>query len=178
MRFGFFIDYNLLMDLSKIFAGLNQGIKIASEMKGNGGKITPEVVLSILFDRRLSTFQSFSESFMGHTLKSRKDLPALSNRREFRFYSGPNRLRGYYYPVQKPKALIVCCHGLAGMADDNFSLCIDYFVRHGYSAIALDLTASGESEGLSISGLQQGPLDINAVEKVIRRGNESPFPQR
>lgn len=160
------------MDLMKILSGINQGAKIVSEMKDNGGKVTPELVLSILFDRRLSSYESYVESFNGHIQKSRKDLPALAKRKEFHFYSGQNRLKGYLYPAKKPKALIICCHGLAGMADDNFSLCIDYFVRHGYAAIALDLTASGESGGLGITGLQQGPMDINALEKGIHANPE------
>ncbi|MBP5216346.1 MAG: alpha/beta hydrolase [Bacilli bacterium] len=160
------------MDLMKILSGLNQGAKIVSEMNDSGGKVTPELVLSILFDRRLSSQESYMESFAGHIQKSRKDLPALANRKEFHFYSGQTRLKGYFYPVKNPKAVVVCCHGLAGMADDNFSLCIDYFVRRGYAAIALDLTASGESGGLGVSGLQQGPLDINALEREIHANSE------
>ena len=160
------------MDLSKLLSSINMGVKIAQELRNNDGKPTPDLILFPLFDRRLSTWSSYKDGIFGHIQKCRDDLPSLRNRKEFHFLSGSNRLKGYLYSVSSPKGLVLCCHGLNGMADDNFSLCIDYFVRHGYSAIALDLTASGESQGLGISGLQQGPFDVLALENVIQGSPE------
>ncbi len=160
------------MDFWKTAGKVHQGLKIAQGVKKANGLPSAEIAMSGFFDRRLSTVPSFLEGLYGHIQKSRDDLPRLAKRKTFHFPSGENTLQGYYYPAKNPKALVLCCHGLNGMADDNFSLCIDALLRRNYAVVALDLSASGRSSGLRISGLHQGALDVNALERYIANSRE------
>lgn len=77
-------------------------------------------------------------------------------------------LRGYLYRNGLSKGLVLYVHGIKGQADDYYAIGEDYFVRKGYDVFAIDLTASGRSEGMGIDGLHQSALDVKAAYEYIR----------
>ena len=155
------------MDPKKVLQGLYTGLNIADAYLKTGQKASPEVGLSAFFDRRFSDVDAWKENIRSMVYCSREDYPSLNEREIVAFQSGPNRLKGYLYRAPISKGLIVYVHGLAGMADDLYAVGEDYFLRHGFDVFAIDLTASGASEGHGIPGLHQSALDVAAASSYI-----------
>ena len=157
------------MDPKKVFQGLYTGLNIADAyQKGGYQAMTPEVGLSAFFDRRFSDASTLGTTIQGLIRLSRKDFPALANREEVYFYSGPNRLAGYIYRADVSRGVVLYVHGMAGMADDQYAIGQNYFLTHGYSVFAIDLTASGRSEGHGVPGLHQSALDVFSAIKYLQ----------
>ncbi len=127
------------------------------------------VATSIMFDRRMSSLESYDNSITKYYLKNRDDFPNLRDRKEVTFKSGKNKLVGYLYEVPYPKALILCAHGIRSLSDDYNAIYQSYFVSHGFNVLAIDLTASGRSQGSYIDGLHQSAFDIAAAIKFIKK---------
>ena len=89
-------------------------------------------------------------------------------REEFTFPSGENMLKGYYYPCERAKGLILVAHGFHAGADDYLPM-IQYFVKHGYAAVAFDYTGTYDSEGESLVGMCQSLLDVDAAINYINK---------
>ena len=111
---------------------------------------------------------SILEKYPNTVFKTRSDYPSLENRTEHVFKSGKNKLYGYYYDVIDEKGLIISSHGLNNLSDGSNAQMHDYFVNLGYDVFAIDLTASGRSEGHSTISLFQSAYDIkNAYQYLV-----------
>lgn len=151
------------MDLSKIARGL----KVASALMEDEGRITPDVILNGFFSGRFSDAKKYYESIDSLIEMNQRDFPDLAQRELVTFPSNKNRLQGYLYRKENPKGLILYVHGLKGMADDQYAMGIHEFLIRGYSVFAFDLTCSGRSGGLSIPGLQQSAIDVAAARSYL-----------
>ena len=127
------------MDLSKIARGL----KVASALMEDEGRITPDVILDGFFSGRFSDTKKYFESIHSLIEMNQRDFPDLAQRELVTFPSGKNILQGYLYHKENPKGLILYVHGLKGMADDQYAMGIHEFLVRGYSVFAFDLTCSG-----------------------------------
>lgn len=128
-----------------------------------GGYIACIAVNSSLFNRRLSNVGDLNE-FDSITCKTRDDYPALSKRLEIAFpSSNGNRLKGYFYSVSDPKGTFLLAHGLNDYSDGPISGISDFLIRQNYDVFAIDLSASGNSEGEGISSLAQGAYDVKSA---------------
>lgn len=87
-------------------------------------------------------------------------------REEMVFPSGENNLHGFLYGAQNEGPLIVFVHGI-GYSHETYLSCIVWFVNHGHTVFAPDLTASGKSEGNDRKGLIQSALDVDAALTYI-----------
>lgn len=156
------------MDPKKVIQGLFTGLNIADSYMKSGQKMSPEVGLSAFFDRRFSDIDNLEHDIRYYVYCCRKDYPLLQDREVVSFYSGRNLLKGYLYRTEGvSRGLVLCVHGMAGMADDFYALSQNYFLNHGYDVFAIDLTASGASEGHGIPGLHQSALDVAAASDYL-----------
>ena len=83
------------------------------------------------------------------------------------FTSNNNQiLRGYIYSntedISNKKALIVFSHGYLGTHTDYLDQ-INYFAQNNYLVLGYDNTGSGMSDGETLIGLAQSPLDLDAA---------------
>lgn len=157
------------MDGKKIMQGLFTWLNIGEAYdKAEGWLLDPGIAIAAVFSRRFSDERSFDKTVDSLIFLSRKDFPSLAEREEVRFPSGKNMLRGYLYRNELSKGLVLYVHGIKGQADDYYAIGEDYFVRKGYDVFAIDLTASGRSEGMGIDGLHQSALDVKAAYEYIR----------
>ena len=127
-----------------------------------------ETGIKAFFDRRFSSYSSYIGSLDSLIYKDQDDFPLLRKRKMLAIYEDNKRIVGYLYEVNNPRGLILCVHGLGGLADDYFAIIQNHFVEKGFDVLAIDLSASGRSDGLSIPGLQQSAFDVNAVERHIQ----------
>lgn len=155
------------MDPKKVLQGLYTGLNIADAYLKTGQKMSPEVGLSALFDRRFSDLEAWKHSIRSLVYCSRDDFPSLQEREVVSFLSGPNRLKGYLYRASVCRGVVLYVHGLSDMADGLYAVGEDYFLRHGFDVFAIDLTASGGSEGHGIPGLHQSALDVVAASTYL-----------
>ncbi|MCQ2742734.1 MAG: lysophospholipase [Bacilli bacterium] len=125
-----------------------------------------------IFDKRGSDPETFFKDDINRLRKTRKDYPALEHRKIAHFQSGDNKLTAYFYEVPKPKGIVVCVHGFTSMADGLDAAYQNYFVTHGWDVFAVDLTASGRSEGDSIIGMHQSAYDVAAALHFIHKTPE------
>ena len=89
------------------------------------------------------------------------------NREEFTFPSGEVSLKGYYYPSDNAKGILVLAHGFHAGADDYLPI-IEYFVNHSYSVFTYNVRATYESEGENQVGMCQSLVDIDNALKYIK----------
>lgn len=152
------------MDFAKFFTGL----KVATSVVENEGKLDQNVIMSAFFDRRMSTDKSFFDSINSLVMNSSLDYPDLKDYRVHEFTSGKNTLKGYlFHPEGISKGLILFVHGLGGSAFDWYAIPLQELLRRGFSIFAIELTASGSSGGFGIDGLHQSALDVsNAVNYI------------
>ncbi len=96
-------------------------------------------------------------------------------RREIRFQSGENTLRGNIYESRgitsgngerKPKGLIVFSHGIWS-GPEEYLMLITWFVDHGWDVFTYSYTAYNESEGNRAKGLPQSAIDLHAALTYI-----------
>lgn len=127
-----------------------------------GGYIASLFIPGAIFGHRLSRADE-EKSFASIVYYSRKDYPALSKRTVVAFPSGGNSLTGYFYQAKEAKGTFVFAHGIYGYADDETSMIQNALLEAGYSVFAIDLTASGASEGEGISSLAQGAYDVRSA---------------
>ena len=131
-----------------------------------GGLISSNIVLSNIFDKRMSNLETLLEPEY-KIYKNRDDYNSLNNRIEYDFYSDNNKLKGYYYKNNNSKGLVIACHGMTSQADGMDIAYQNYFFENNYSVFSFDLTAHGRSEGNSISGLHQAAYDVKACYDFI-----------
>lgn len=78
------------------------------------------------------------------------------------FPSGNKSLAGYYFPNDSARALVLVAHGLNSSAE-RFLPVIMWLLDHEYVVFAFDATASGDSEGDRMIGLEQMRFDTEAA---------------
>ncbi len=87
-------------------------------------------------------------------------------REEIGFFSGENRLQGYYYPASESKGLVVIVHGMKSGSDDYLPL-TEAMVKGGYSVFSYDMTGTYDSEGEDTVGMCQSLIDLDAALSFI-----------
>ncbi len=127
-----------------------------------GGYIAALIIPDAIFGHRLSKVDE-DKSFSTIVYYSQKDYPSLNNRIVVTFPSGGNNLTGYFYQANEAKGTFVFAHGIYGYADDETAMIQNAILEAGYSVFAIDLTASGRSEGEGISSLAQGAYDVQSA---------------
>lgn len=132
-----------------------------------GGYLAGLFVPSSIFSGRQSEKGKGEKSFASLTYDDRDDFPSLSFRKEVAFPSGGNSLKGYFYQAEEAKGTFLFAHGLHGHSDDATAMVQDWIYRQGFSVFAIDLTASGGSEGEGISSLAQGAYDVKAALEYL-----------
>lgn len=85
---------------------------------------------------------------------------------EMDFRSGNLRLRGYYYPAESAKALIVFSHGL-GAGQKQYMKEIASFVKRGFAVFAYDARGCEKSEGKGIEFFSNAVLDLKAALNFV-----------
>lgn len=139
----------------------------------------PNLVISAIFDGHRFTYEEFLLADEGTFFKSRNDFDSLSERKDYFFVSGENELCGHYYEADNPNGTVLVAHGLGQQADGKMALIENYFLNEGWNVFALDLTASGDSEGSSVLGLDQSAYDVaNAVDFICKEPTLSTFSDR
>lgn len=88
------------------------------------------------------------------------------SRERMYFYSGDNRLAGYYYPSEDPRGLVVLAHGIKSGSDDYLAL-TEAMCLGGYSVFTYDLTGTYDSEGDSTVGMCQSLIDLDRALNFI-----------
>jgi len=126
-----------------------------------------KAVIGSIFSGRLSTYVDLDSSMESRVYKFRKDYPAMASRELVSFLSGENRLQGYLYQNDSSDGLIIAAHGMDSMADGKESAYEDYFIEKGWNVLAVDLTASGASEGDEVGGLDQSAFDVKAALEYV-----------
>lgn len=98
--------------------------------------------------------------------KCSKEMREAHPRKTMQFVSHGHKLQGYYYPQKEARGLLVFTHGMKAGADSHLSF---LFALHdlGYAVFAYDLTGCHESEGVSLYGLPQAILDLEAAVKYL-----------
>ena len=61
------------------------------------------------------------------------------------------RLQGLYFPADRPRACVLLFHGYRSTGLRDFGLLIPYYHDSGFSVLAVDQRACGESEGTYIT---------------------------
>ena len=136
-----------------------------------GGYVAALIVPDAIFGNRLSTIND-EKSFSKIVYYSQKDYPDLSSRTEVTFPSGDHSLTGYFYQAKEAKGTFVFAHGIHGYADDETAMIQNSLLGAGYSVFAIDLTASGRSEGEGIKSLAQGAYDVEAALNYLFAQNQ------
>ena len=137
-----------------------------------GGVLTSYLVNFVIIKTSASSLDIL-EKYPNTIYKTRDDYPLLKNRTEHVFKSGKNKLYGYYYDVNDEKGLVISAHGLDNISDGSNAQMHNYFVNLGYDVFAIDLTASGKSEGYSTISLHQSALDIKNAYQYLLDNNLS-----
>jgi pimeloyl-ACP methyl ester carboxylesterase len=112
----------------------------------------------------------------GHRLerKTLQQQPVLEdfeglNEELIEFYSGENRLKGFFYNRKNKdnfKGIILVVHGY-GNFHENYLAEIDYFAEHSYLVFAYDGTGCGDSEGKNPKGYPQWVLDLKTAIDML-----------
>jgi len=133
----------------------------------SGGIVAGYIVTGILFDSRGSSNDDLYGSLSNYMFDMRDDFDVLNKRTVYTFKSGNNELFGYLYEPSSPKGLVITVHGIHAMADDYNAAYQAWFINHGYSVFAIDLTSHGRSDGDSIYGLHQSAYDVKAAYEYL-----------
>ena len=81
-------------------------------------------------------------------------------REEVSFKSGENTLKGFIYPADDEKGVIVFAHGI-GSGHELYMSLITRLIDCGWTVFAYDATGSGYSEGEGSKGLAQSVIDLD-----------------
>ena len=89
------------------------------------------------------------------------------SRTEFYYRANKSELKGYYYPAQNGKGLVVIAHGFHAGADDYLPM-IAYMVRRGYNVFAYDNTGTYDSKGEWVVGMCQALVDLDNTLSYLK----------
>lgn len=99
------------------------------------------------------------------------DYKERYTRKEVFFYSGKNRLQGYFYPANDPKGILVFAHGI-GAGHECYLRELLWMVDHGWTVFAYNATGTWNSEGDGTRGLVQSALDLDAALSYLEGQTE------
>ncbi|MBO6285794.1 MAG: alpha/beta hydrolase [Bacilli bacterium] len=132
-----------------------------------GGITAAFVVDGIVFERRGSD-ESKLKNVEYRLRYQREDYPSLATREVYSVPSNGNKLAGYFYKADPSKGVVITAHGMNSLSDGLDVAYQQWFRSQGYSVFALDLTASGRSEGTSMVGLHQSALDVQCAYNFLQ----------
>lgn len=132
-----------------------------------GGITAAFVVDGIVFERRGSD-ESKLKNVEYRLRYQREDYPSLATREVYSVPSNGNRLAGYFYKAEPSKGVVITAHGMNSLSDGLDVAYQQWFCSQGYSVFALDLTASGRSEGTSMVGLHRSALDVQCAYNFLQ----------
>ena len=135
-----------------------------------GGIVAASIVISNIFDHRGSNYSDLLLD-ENNIYKRIEEFDSFKNYEVYDFYSGKNRLKGYYHKIEDSKGLVISVHGMTSQAFNDDIEYQNYFVENGYSLFSIDLTASGNSEGKSMKGLHQSAYDVKACYDFLKNEN-------
>lgn len=103
-----------------------------------------------------------------------KDIAQKYPYEDVSFTIGDKTLRGHVYGGQNTQGLIVFRHGIFSQHQDYLAI-ITAMVDKGWKVFAYDAIGCGESDGDSVIGFAQSPLDVRAavryaVEQDLAKG--------
>ncbi len=155
------------MDIYKVLGKIRTGASLAEAFLDNNGIPSPAMALAALFDRRFTTLPSYLTSYHALVYRHQAEMPMLAKREQVRFPTSGHSLMGYLCHNPNPEGIVICVHGIFSLADNHNAVVQEYFLTHGFSVFAIDLSSSGQSEGTSIPGLHQSAIDIAAAEAYL-----------
>ena len=88
-------------------------------------------------------------------------------REEFFFPSDKVKLKGYFYPAEEEKGMVVFSHGLHTGCDDYLPI-IEYLVNNHYSVFGYNYKGTYESEGESTVGMCESLVDLDHALNYIK----------
>ena len=88
-------------------------------------------------------------------------------REDIYFDSNGYKLKGYYYPNNSDK-LIIICHGLRSGADDYIPF-INYFINNGFECFSFNYKGTYESEGDKTFGMSESLVDLDNAIRYINK---------
>lgn len=136
-----------------------------------GGTLAGLGVFHAVFDRRLSDLETLNKD--EYCLwKTQKDFSNLTERKIVNIKNGDHELTSYLYMVKDPKGIFISAHGMGSLADGEGSSYLSFLVENHFNVLALDLTASGRSEGDSMISLEQSRFDVLSAEDYIEAQEE------
>ena len=133
---------------------------------GVGGLIASAAVCHAIFGKRASSLSDL-DHFPSFYAK-RADIASLEKREDISFVSGENTLTGHLYRTDTPKGLVLAAHGMSSQSDGEDAEYQAWFLEEGYDVLAIDLTASGASEGKESKGLWQSAYDVASAYQYIQ----------
>ena len=89
-------------------------------------------------------------------------------REEFFFPSDRVKLKGYFYPADDEKGMVVISHGLHTGCDDYLPI-IEYLVDNNYSVFGYNYKGTYESEGDSTVGMCESLVDLDHALDYIKK---------
>lgn len=89
-------------------------------------------------------------------------------REEFFFPSDKVNLKGYFYPADDEKGMVVISHGLHTGCDDYLPI-IEYLVDNNYSVFGYNYKGTYESEGDSTVGMCESLVDLDHALDYIKK---------
>ncbi len=92
-------------------------------------------------------------------------------RKDFFYRAGDSLLKGYFYPSQNSDKLIILCHGFRSGADDFLPL-IKELLALNYNVFSYDVTATFDSKGRSLVGMQEWLIDLDNTLNYIKNSEE------
>ena len=164
------------MDIWKIKNALKTATNVVDALSDPNGPLNAANALRFIFERRFSSLPGFRSSWDYLERCSYEDFPSLARVKLIKIYSGGNALCLHLYEQPSPKGLFLCVHGIGGLSEDASSCMHDYLFRAGYDVAALDLTASGRSEGMGVKGLSQSAIDVVSALSFIHSSSLSSLP--
>lgn len=99
-------------------------------------------------------------------LAKRKEFMLSQKREEVYVTSSDNlKLHGVFFPAinaveNKKKRVVICLHGYTSRSMQDFTGLTDYYFKHGFAMLQVDLRAHGESEGKYIGFGCQDRKDV------------------
>lgn len=142
-------------------------VLVAAVLYFGGGIIATCIVNHMVFDHRSSDESLLAEPQV-RIYKQRADYPLLSVRDEYDFPGTDGKLHGYHYRVPDEKGLVLFAHGMSSCSDGREVAVENLYLELGFSVFAVDLTASGKSEGQSMRNLSQSAHDVVSAYSFIQ----------
>lgn len=137
-------------------------MSIKEALLDSAKEISKRVAIKTIFDNIFSRYDRPNYDITPGLINiSRTNL----KREELDFDSNGYKLRGYYYPNNSNK-LIIVCHGLRSGADDYLPF-INYFINNGFECFSFNYKGTYESEGNKTFGMSESLVDLdNAINYI------------